>query len=111
MSGTVQGGYGSTLGSFDMTQHQSTSANHMASQLQVAANQLAATPDPATHNPLAYRQLMLQVGSAAWLLPGSLSAIEPFVMTVAFLTQPLMMDMLSLLLASLSLLLLSLLSL
>lgn len=56
------------LGSFDMTQHQSGSANHMASQLQVAASQLAAPPDPAAHNPLAYRQLMLQVGSAAWLL-------------------------------------------
>ena len=58
---TGQAMHGSMLGSLHMTQQQAGSAAHMASQLQLTASQLAAPPDPAAQNPLACRQLMLQV--------------------------------------------------
>lgn len=53
--------HGSMLGSEYHTQQQPGSANQMASQIQMAASQLAMPIDPASHNPLAYKQLMLQV--------------------------------------------------
>lgn len=58
---TGQALYGSMLGSLHMAQQQPGSAAHMASQLQLTASQLAAPPDPAAQNPLACKQLMLQV--------------------------------------------------
>lgn len=59
MSASALGLHGSLLGSLERTQHQQGSAHHMSSQIQLAASQLAAPPDPAF--PLAYKQLMLQV--------------------------------------------------
>lgn len=58
---TGQALYGSMLGSLHMAQQQPGNAAHMASQLQLTASQLAAPPDPVAQNPLACRQLMLQV--------------------------------------------------
>ncbi|KAL0047089.1 hypothetical protein WJX82_006349 [Trebouxia sp. C0006] len=52
--------HGSMLGSLERSQYQQGSAHHMSSQIQLAASQLAAPPDPALHSPLAYKQLMLQ---------------------------------------------------
>lgn len=60
MSASSLGLHGSMLGSLERSQYQQGSANHMSSQIQLAASQLAAPPDPALHNPLAYKQLMLQ---------------------------------------------------
>lgn len=51
------------MGSADYSLHQQGSANQMSSLIQLAASQLAAPPDAALHNPLALKQLMLQVGS------------------------------------------------
>lgn len=61
MSASALGLHGSMLGSLERSQYQQGSANQMSSQIQLAASQLAAPPDPALHNPLAYKQLMLQV--------------------------------------------------
>ena len=61
VSASSLGLHGSMLGSLERSQYQQGSANHMSSQIQLAASQLAAPPDPALHNPLAYKQLMLQV--------------------------------------------------
>lgn len=63
VAGAGQGLYGSMLGSVHMGQQQPGSAAHMASQLQLTASQLAAPHDPAVHNPLACRQLMLQAST------------------------------------------------
>ena len=68
-SQTGQAMYGSMLGSLHMTQQQPGSAAHMASQLQLTASQLGAPPDPAAQNPLACRQLMLQVRLSCIVLP------------------------------------------
>ncbi len=61
MSASALGLHGSMLGSLERSQYQQGSAHHMSSQIQLAASQLAAPPDPALHSPLAYKQLMLQV--------------------------------------------------
>ncbi len=53
--------HGSMLGSLERSEYQQGSAHHMSRQIQLAASQLAAPPDPALHSPLAYKQLMLQV--------------------------------------------------
>lgn len=62
MSSSALGPPGSMMGSADYSLHQQGSATQMSSQIQLAASQLAAPPDAALHNPLAFKQLMLQVG-------------------------------------------------
>ena len=63
MSASALGAPGSMLGSAAYSLNQQSSVNQMSSQSQRAASQLAAPQDAALHNPLAVKQLMLQVGS------------------------------------------------
>ena len=51
----------SMLGSVHHSQPQQGSAKLLSSQIQLAGSQLALPPDPAVQDPLAYKQLMLQV--------------------------------------------------